>query len=65
VKLLRPTTPLKKLHLERHRGGEIQAVITAALKRDKRYGSGDTMDFALFVIDEMRRRRGHAEEWPP
>lgn len=42
---------LKWLHLDK----SANAIVGRARKRDARYGSGDTHDFALFVVDETRK----------
>lgn len=34
---------------------EARAIVHRANRRSRRYGAGDNMDFALFVVDETRK----------
>ncbi len=34
---------------------EAREIVHRANRRNRRYGSGDNMDFALFVVDETRK----------
>lgn len=45
------TYALRRLHLDI----EARQIVERARSRDARYGSGDALDFALFVVDEVRK----------
>lgn len=48
--------PRSKSLRELHRDPAAREVVRRAAARDRRTGSGDSMDFALLVYDEARRR---------
>lgn len=45
------TKVLRRLHQDK----EARKIVSKAARRTRRYGSGDEMDLALFVVDETRK----------